>query len=83
MNNIVKFKPRKYPAKKPDKLLLDDFENFVKDVRKKKLHAFYALVWLDDEVFLYDAYNPPINYYDILGALEIFKAQTISNLLED
>jgi hypothetical protein len=72
-SNIVPFKKRKYPKKKGLKIISDDFEQFVSEVRKRKLKGFVALAWVDDEVIPFSNFGDPIDFNAVIGELEAFK----------
>jgi hypothetical protein len=81
-SNIVPFKKRTYPKKKGLKIVLDDFELFVTEVRKGKLKAFVALTWLEDDVYPYESFGDPIDMHTVLGAMETYKVQIIRKALQ-
>jgi len=62
---------------------MDDFEDMVKDVRKKKLNGFMAIVWLDGDASMYDAYTDTVDSNDIIATMEIHKQIIIKNLIEN
>jgi hypothetical protein len=72
-SNVVPFKKRRYPKKKGLKIISDDFEQFVSEVRKSKLKGFVAIAWLDDEVAAFSNFGNPIDFNSVIGELEAFK----------
>lgn len=81
-SNIVPFKKRTYPKKKGLKIVLDDFEKFVTEVRKGKLKAFVALTWLEDDVYPYESFRDPIDMHTVIGAMETYKTQCIMKAIQ-
>jgi len=81
-SNVIPFKKRKYPKKKGFQVTLDDFEDVVSHVRKKKLKGFVALIWLEDGIFPYESFAECTPTYTVIGALETYKAQLIEKIIK-